>query len=313
MPATSSGANAYNPPPAQEVFRLSDNANASIAPDVRRQFHCDDNGNVLFFTAPPQDAPRLPKSSRLLGHSLRYRLEKLRAEKAARDAQARNTSLGEDTVTHTSETTATHGVAVGTSKTATVEDDARDTSKSATAQAKVAKMAEIRSAFLRDGVTKVVNGVPVAHFKFKGTSETVAAQEGPPGTSNTATSVNEPSGTSQVAPAHDNGTDMLESTGTKRKRRLSDIESLIQHERPEDRDAALKAWLLAEQIEEGTHWLYKQWYGDEWKEMMDQVSARMEKAQKEEREKNEKMEKSRLEREKRREIKIERNWIYKGF
>jgi chromatin structure-remodeling complex subunit RSC1/2 len=62
----------YNPnaPRPIEVFRLSEAANAAIPEDIREQFHCDDSGHVLFFSAPPLDiAPSLQQK---LGHSLKY-------------------------------------------------------------------------------------------------------------------------------------------------------------------------------------------------------------------------------------------------
>ncbi|KAI9804142.1 MAG: hypothetical protein M1825_001544 [Sarcosagium campestre] len=49
--------NGINPPsrPAADVYRLSEQMNQSIPEEVRKQFHCDDQGYVLFFTTPPQD------------------------------------------------------------------------------------------------------------------------------------------------------------------------------------------------------------------------------------------------------------------
>lgn len=62
----------YNPnaPRPVEVFHLSDAANAAIPEDIRDQFHCDDHGRVLFFSAPPVDF--IPPSKQKLGHSLKY-------------------------------------------------------------------------------------------------------------------------------------------------------------------------------------------------------------------------------------------------
>jgi chromatin structure-remodeling complex subunit RSC1/2 len=62
----------YNPnaPRPVEVFHLSDIANAAIPEDIRKQFHCDDHGRVLFFSAPPVDY--IPPSTQKLGHSLKY-------------------------------------------------------------------------------------------------------------------------------------------------------------------------------------------------------------------------------------------------
>ncbi|OJJ43350.1 hypothetical protein ASPZODRAFT_136195 [Penicilliopsis zonata CBS 506.65] len=62
----------YNPnaPRPIEVFHLSDAANAAIPLEIREQFHCDDQGHVLFFSTPPMDI--LPPAQKSLGHSLRY-------------------------------------------------------------------------------------------------------------------------------------------------------------------------------------------------------------------------------------------------
>ncbi|KAJ5885302.1 Bromodomain [Penicillium taxi] len=67
-----SGATVYNPnaPRTVEVFHLSDAANASIPADIREQFHCDDQGRVLFFASPPLDI--IPASQPRLSHSLKY-------------------------------------------------------------------------------------------------------------------------------------------------------------------------------------------------------------------------------------------------
>ncbi|KAL4951332.1 hypothetical protein BDW69DRAFT_40758 [Aspergillus filifer] len=64
--------NAYNPnaPRPIEVFHLSDTANAAIPADIRDQFHCDDQGHVLFFSSPPLDIGSTVQQK--LGHSLKY-------------------------------------------------------------------------------------------------------------------------------------------------------------------------------------------------------------------------------------------------
>ncbi|KAL1637261.1 hypothetical protein SLS58_009448 [Diplodia intermedia] len=51
----------YKPAQAIEVYRLDDHTNATIPPRVRAQFQQDEQGRVLFFTAPPLDA--LPPGS----------------------------------------------------------------------------------------------------------------------------------------------------------------------------------------------------------------------------------------------------------
>ncbi|KAL6233501.1 hypothetical protein BDW75DRAFT_187202 [Aspergillus navahoensis] len=62
----------YNPnaPRPIEVFHLSDTANAAIPADIREQFHCDDQGHVLFFSCAPLDIGSTVQQR--LGHSLKY-------------------------------------------------------------------------------------------------------------------------------------------------------------------------------------------------------------------------------------------------
>ncbi|KAI9750178.1 MAG: hypothetical protein M4579_006573 [Chaenotheca gracillima] len=85
------GVNAYNPPRAPEVYYLNDSANLSIPEDIREQFHRDEQGRVLFFTAPPvyQSAVTSDpagaisgKSGETLGHSVRYLAAKARRNAA---------------------------------------------------------------------------------------------------------------------------------------------------------------------------------------------------------------------------------------
>jgi chromatin structure-remodeling complex subunit RSC1/2 len=65
-----------------EVYVLPDHANASIPADIREQFQRDEQGRVLFFTAPPVNSSRIvAKEGQALGHSARYL-----ALKAKRDA-----------------------------------------------------------------------------------------------------------------------------------------------------------------------------------------------------------------------------------
>ncbi|KAG9243433.1 hypothetical protein BJ878DRAFT_118005 [Calycina marina] len=74
--------NAYNPPRQVEVYTLSDQANASIPPDVREQFHRDEYGRVVFYTAPPVVANPIVEDQQDLGHSLRYLADKARSKEA---------------------------------------------------------------------------------------------------------------------------------------------------------------------------------------------------------------------------------------
>jgi chromatin structure-remodeling complex subunit RSC1/2 len=85
IPASSSS-NAYNPPRPVEVYHLSDGANASIPADIREQFHRDEHGRVLFFTAPPLDVSPVPEATKKkLGHSLKYLAVKSREKRAPSD------------------------------------------------------------------------------------------------------------------------------------------------------------------------------------------------------------------------------------
>lgn len=73
----------YRAPQPVEVYVLPDHANASIPADVREQFQQDEQGRVLFFTAPPVNNPGfVTEEGQALGHSARYL-----ATKAKRDAQ----------------------------------------------------------------------------------------------------------------------------------------------------------------------------------------------------------------------------------
>lgn len=87
-PPAGSHTNAYNPPRPVEVYHLSDVANASIPPDIREQFHRDENDRILFFTAPPLDVPRVPGGAPVQGHSLKYLAKKAKDEEALEEARA---------------------------------------------------------------------------------------------------------------------------------------------------------------------------------------------------------------------------------
>jgi chromatin structure-remodeling complex subunit RSC1/2 len=75
-------ANVYNPPRQSEIYTLSETANSAIPADVRNQFHRDDYGKVLFFTAPPLNIDPVPEKAQVLGHSLRYLADKARNKEA---------------------------------------------------------------------------------------------------------------------------------------------------------------------------------------------------------------------------------------
>lgn len=67
------------------MYHLSDSANASIPEDIREQFQRDDQGHVLFFTAPPLDVLPPTKPGPALGHTARYLAEKLRRKVALKE------------------------------------------------------------------------------------------------------------------------------------------------------------------------------------------------------------------------------------
>lgn len=83
----------YNPnaPRPVEVFHLVENANLAIPEDIRRQFHCDERGHVLFFSAPPLDI--IPATQPNLGHSLKYLAVK---DERQRKVAERKRKLAED-------------------------------------------------------------------------------------------------------------------------------------------------------------------------------------------------------------------------
>jgi chromatin structure-remodeling complex subunit RSC1/2 len=96
----------YKAPQPVEVYILNDHANASIPPEIREQFQRDEQGRVLFFTAPPVVPPEEQKEGMALGHSARYlaakaerealRAAKRKAEEASapqREAQAKKAKL----------------------------------------------------------------------------------------------------------------------------------------------------------------------------------------------------------------------------
>lgn len=77
-PAAMGHAGAYNPPRPVEVYTLPDGLDASIPPEIRDQFQRDDQGRVLFFTAPPLNRPHpgVAKEHAGLGHSVAYLADK---------------------------------------------------------------------------------------------------------------------------------------------------------------------------------------------------------------------------------------------
>lgn len=85
------GANVYNAPRAPEVYTLADNVDAAIPKEVREQFQQDEQGRVLFFTAPPlsrptagSGTPGVSEQYAGLGHSVSHlaTIRQLREERA---------------------------------------------------------------------------------------------------------------------------------------------------------------------------------------------------------------------------------------
>lgn len=78
-PSASQSRLSYRDPVPIEVWTLPDAANASIPPEIRDMYQTDDQGRVLFFSAPPvQLAEEANDPNKNLGHSLHYMAEKSR-------------------------------------------------------------------------------------------------------------------------------------------------------------------------------------------------------------------------------------------
>ena len=82
----------YNPmlptpggPRLPDAFVLTDTENARIPPEVREQYHRDDEGRVMFFTKPPAIVLPPPHRASLLGHTVAYQAAKIRREEALRE------------------------------------------------------------------------------------------------------------------------------------------------------------------------------------------------------------------------------------
>ena len=72
-------------PRADEVFRLPENANLAIPEEVRKQFQQDEQGHVLFFTAPPLDTLPPVKPGSAVGHTAKYLAARLRTQIEAKE------------------------------------------------------------------------------------------------------------------------------------------------------------------------------------------------------------------------------------
>ncbi|KAG9527593.1 Bromodomain-containing protein, partial [Aureobasidium melanogenum] len=78
-PSASQSRLSYRDPVPIEVWTLPDTANASIPPEIRDMYQTDDQGRILFFSAPPvQLAEEANDPNKNLGHSLHYMAEKSR-------------------------------------------------------------------------------------------------------------------------------------------------------------------------------------------------------------------------------------------
>lgn len=73
-PAAAASAPVGNGTRSKEVFILGDDKNAAIPDDIRQLYRQDDQGRILFWTAPPatRDNGGLSATSAALGHSVKY-------------------------------------------------------------------------------------------------------------------------------------------------------------------------------------------------------------------------------------------------
>lgn len=81
--------NVYNVPRAPEVFTLQESLDAAIPEDIHKQFDRDENGRILFFTAPPLKRPEngVADAYTRLGHGVEYaarakEIQELRRQRA---------------------------------------------------------------------------------------------------------------------------------------------------------------------------------------------------------------------------------------
>lgn len=80
----------YQTPQPVEVWKLQDSVNSSIPPDIRSQFQCDEQGHILFFTAPPLDVTFSEKEGPPLGHSARFLAETMRRDELLQSKRKRH-------------------------------------------------------------------------------------------------------------------------------------------------------------------------------------------------------------------------------
>jgi chromatin structure-remodeling complex subunit RSC1/2 len=113
MPHAGHAGNQYNMPRVPEVYTLPLQVESAIPEDVREQFHRDDQGRLLFFSAPPLDRPHpgIAEQYAGLGHSVshlanvkkfyqaRVQKRKERDEQLAAKQAAKKPALAEEEAT----------------------------------------------------------------------------------------------------------------------------------------------------------------------------------------------------------------------
>ncbi|KAK3348119.1 hypothetical protein B0H65DRAFT_508072 [Neurospora tetraspora] len=93
--------NAYNAPRAPEVYTLAENIDSEIPEEVKKQFQTDDQGRVLFFTAPPLNRASIRNGGVAeqyagLGHSVHWESIKALKEERRRKRKERDEALQEE-------------------------------------------------------------------------------------------------------------------------------------------------------------------------------------------------------------------------
>ncbi|KAA8636182.1 hypothetical protein SMACR_03530 [Sordaria macrospora] len=99
-PGPSAG-NTYNAPRAPETYTLAENIDSEIPEEVKKQFQTDDQGRVLFFTAPPLNRPSIRNGGVAeqyagLGHSVHWESIKTLREERRRKRKERDEALQEE-------------------------------------------------------------------------------------------------------------------------------------------------------------------------------------------------------------------------
>lgn len=90
--------NAYNAPRAPEAYTLAENIDSEIPEEVKKQFQTDDQGCVLFFTAPPLNRPSVRNGGVAdqyagLGHGVHWESIKALKEERRRKRKERDEAL----------------------------------------------------------------------------------------------------------------------------------------------------------------------------------------------------------------------------